>query len=220
MTNAMPSARPSILGRFMRRRAISFIFKGVIAAAFLMSTLNARAQSASDTGPEAGTHEIQFWVGGGHSVAGGEHNTSVANLGFRYGWVLSGLHGPGFLRGRFEYAVDAVPMFLFFQPSGSAYAAGVDPVALKWNFAVKGDVKPYFDLTEGLLLSNKLVPPGSAHVNFQSGFALGVNVFHGRYHLSPEIRFMHISNASISRYNPGINTLQARIGLGFFSRKK
>jgi hypothetical protein len=209
--------RFSTLGSFMRRRAIWLILKGVIAAAFLACALTASAQSD----PEAGSHEIQFWAGGGHSLAGGEHNTDVMNFGFRYGWLLTDPHGPSFLRGRFEFAVDAVPAFLFFQPSTStAYAAGLDPVVLKWDFAPKGDIKPYFDLTEGFLISNTFVPPGASHVNFQSGFALGVDVFRGRYYFSPEIRFMHISNAAISNYNPGINTLQARIGFGFFSRKK
>src|SRR6202521_1297686 len=126
MSRAKLSVRPSRVERFMRRRTIWFIWKGLFAGALLVCTLTARAQSASDAEPEAGSHEIQVWAGGGYSVAGGEHNIGVANLGFRYGWVLSGLRGSGFLRGRFEYAVEAVPMFLFFQPSGTVYGAGVN----------------------------------------------------------------------------------------------
>lgn len=105
-------------------------------------------------------HEIQVWGGGGGSVVGGARNIGVTNLGFRYGWVLTGSHGPGFLHGSFEYAVDAVPMFLFFQSSGTAYGAGLNPVDLKWNFD-RGDsasIKPYFEINEGMLLTNELVP--------------------------------------------------------------
>src|SRR5690348_3383958 len=58
--------------------------------------------------PEDGGRELQVWTGGGHSVPGGTSNTSVWNVGLRYGWILSSPHGPGFLNGRFEYAVDAV----------------------------------------------------------------------------------------------------------------
>ena len=43
-------------------------------------------------------------------------------------------HLPGFLRGRFEYAVDAVPVFFVFQPANTAFGVGFDPLGLKWNF--------------------------------------------------------------------------------------
>src|SRR5437868_14838103 len=78
--------------------------------------------------PEDGGHELQWWAGGGHSVAGGTSKTSVVNLGLRYGWILTRPHGPGFLNGRFEYAVDAVPAFLVFQPANTAYGVGLNPL--------------------------------------------------------------------------------------------
>ena len=84
--------------------------------------------------PEEGGREFQVWTGGGHSVAGGTSNTGVWNLGLRYGWVLTAPHGPGFLKGRFEYAVDAVPAFVVFQPHNTAYGAGVNPLGLKMDF--------------------------------------------------------------------------------------
>ena len=67
--------------------------------------------------PEKGSNEVQIWAGGGHSVSGGRGDTGAFNAGLRYGWVLTGPHLPSFLRGRFEYAVDAVPVFLVFQPA-------------------------------------------------------------------------------------------------------
>src|SRR5579859_396626 len=81
--------------------------------------------------PERGGHEIQAWTGGGHSVSGGRGDTGVFNVGLRYGWILTGSHLPGFLRGRFEYAVDVVPVFLVFQPTDTAYGAGFNPLGLK-----------------------------------------------------------------------------------------
>jgi len=35
---------------------------------------------------------------------------------------------------------------------------------------------------------------------------------------SAEVRYMHISNAGISALNPGVNTLQLRVGVGMFTR--
>ena len=62
--------------------------------------------------PEDGGHEFQVWTGGGHSVPGGTSDTSVWNAGVRFGWVLTRPHGPGILKGRFEYVLDATPLFL------------------------------------------------------------------------------------------------------------
>lgn len=189
----------------------------MVAGALALCVPSARAQSTSGGGAEAAGSEIQVWTGGGSAVPGGAQNTGVWNLGFRYGWVLTGPHGPGFLRGRFEYAVDAVPMFLVFQPSGTAYGAGLNPVAVKWNFDAGSRVKPYLDITEGVLFTNILVPAGTSHVNFDSSFALGLNVPHGRYHWNVEVRYMHISNAGLTNPNPGLNTIQFRLGLGLFT---
>ena len=46
----------------------------------------------AQTRVEDGGHEIQLWSGGGHSVAGGTSDTSVWNLGLRYGWILTRPH--------------------------------------------------------------------------------------------------------------------------------
>jgi len=44
--------------------------------------------------------------------------------------------------------------------------------------------------------------------------------FLGERAWSVEVRYLHISNAGLSTPNPGINTLQVRVGIGkFFSRK-
>ena len=175
---------------------------------------------SAQVGPEAGGHEVQVWAGGGHSVAGGRGNTGTCNAGLRYGWVLTGLHLPGFLRGRFEYAVDAVPVFLVFQPANTAYGAGFDPLGLKWNFQRHGRISPYLELTGGTLFTNHSVPTGTNTVNFTDQAALGMHIFGARKNMSIELRYMHISNAGLATPNPGINTVQVRLGLGkFFGRK-
>ena len=93
--------------------------------------------------PEDGGHEVQVWTGGGHSVPGGTSDTSVWNAGVRYGWILTQPHGPGFLKGRFEYALDAMPVFMVFQRYNTAYGAGFSPLGLKWDFAARGRIEPY-----------------------------------------------------------------------------
>lgn len=185
-------------------------------ALLLFAVVPCLAQAA----PEKGGHEIELWAGGGHSVAGGRGDTGVFNAGLRYGWILTDPHLPGFLRGRFEYAVDAVPVFLAFQPTNTAYGAGFDPLGLKWNFERHGHFSPYLELTGGVLFTNHSVPTGTNPVNFMDQAALGAHILGAKHNVSLELRYMHISNAGLGNPNPGVNTVQVRLGVGrFFNRK-
>jgi len=202
--------------------------KIALAAILLLSGLYSIAQAR----PEDGGHELQLWTGGGHSVSGGRGDTSVWSVGVRYGWILTRPHGPGFLKGRFEYAVDAVPVFMVFQPvlvpvgqpgagssSGTVYGGGVNPLNLKWNLASRGSLAPYLELSGGTLFSTQEVPPGTSTVNFTSSAAVGVHFLGDTHNWSLEARYLHISNAGLTVPNPGINTVQVRLGIGkFFGR--
>jgi hypothetical protein len=198
----------SLLGRIY-----FFLLLGLAA---LLFTSQAKAQSM----PEEGGRELQFWTGGGYTVPGGTKNTGVWNAGVRYGWILTRPHGPGFLKGRFEYAVDAIPVFLVFQPANTAYGAGFDPIDLKWNFATRSLYVPYLEIEGGTLFTNHTIPTGTNAVNFMSSGVLGVHLLGPRYAWSIEARYMHISNAGLATPNPGINTFQVRLGIGRFVPKK
>ena len=178
----------------------------------LLTCVTSLAQAA----PEQGGNEVEIWAGGGHSVPGGTKDTGVFNAGLRYGWILTGLHLPGPLRGRFEYAVDAVPIFLVFQPANTAYGVGFDPLGLKWNFQRRGRLSPYLELTGGVLFTNHNVPANTNDVNFMDQAALGTHILGVKYNVSLELRYMHISNAGLGNLNPGVNTVQVRLGVGRF----
>lgn len=192
----------------MARLLLALIFCGMLCAPAT------RAQA----GPEQGGNDLQVWTGGGHGLNGSTANNAVWNLGARYGWILTAPHGPGFLQGEFEYAVDVVPVFVVSQKTDTAYGFGLNPFALKWNFTRSRRVIPYFELGGGTLFTNVNVPPGTSHVNFTSSGALGLHFPQSKFNWSAELRFMHISNASLANLNPGINTLQLRIGFGRFTR--
>lgn len=190
------------------RLLTGFLFVALLGAPFAMA----------QAGPEQGGHELQLWTGGGHGLNGSSASTGVWNVGARYGWILTAPHGPGFLRGQFEYAVDVVPVFVVVQRTGTAYGFGLNPFAFKWNFTKAQKVVPYFELGGGTLFTNDFVPPGTSHVNFTTSGALGLHFLRSKYNWSAEIRFMHISNAGLADLNPGINTLQLRLGFGRFTR--
>lgn len=182
----------------------------------IFALLITSSASLAQTGPEKGGHEVQVWAGGGHSVAGGRGKTGTFNAGLRYGWILTNPHLPGFLRGRFEYAVDAVPVFFAFQPANTAYGTGFNPLGLKWNFDRHGRLSPYLELEGGVLFTNHDVPTGTNTVNFMDQAALGTHVLGEKYNWSVELRYMHISNAGLATPNPGVNTVQVRLGIGRF----
>lgn len=191
----------------------------ILALGFLALILYAPAARAQ-AGPVEGEHEIQFWTGGGHGTNGSQSSDKLWNLGFRYGLILTAPHGPGFLRGRLEYAVDAVPAFLVVQKQNTAYGVGVNPFAFKWILDTKRSVAPYFELGGGTLFTNNQVPAGTSRVNFTTGGAVGLHFLQSKHNVSAELRFMHISNAGLASPNPGINTVQLRIGFGWFSQKE
>jgi Lipid A 3-O-deacylase (PagL) len=199
MTGRMPFSRPWAAG--------------IVSLCFFSTTM-----LCGQTGPQQGGAEIQLWTSAGHSVSGGRGDTGIWNIGLRYGWVLLDSHGPSFLRGRFEYAIDAVPAYLLFQPANTAYGVGLNPLNLKWNFERHDRLVPYAELSGGLLFTNHEVPPRTSTVNFTPSAAFGAHILGDRFAWTLEARYLHISDAGLSRLNPGINTVEFRIGVGRFSK--
>lgn len=167
--------------------------------------------------PAAGNNELALWASGGRGTTGRTAGTGILSFGLRYGWVMSRPHGPGPLRGSFEYAVDAVPATLVFQ-STTTFGTGIDPVVLKWNFERRGRWAPYMEIDGGLLFTSDQVPPGTSNVNFTPGAAFGIQFFGRHWNPMLAARYLHISNAGLSAPNPGINTVQVMLGLGRFFR--
>lgn len=194
----------------MRKLVISFVSIFVL--------LNA-ASMLAQARPEDGGTEMQVWSAGGASVPGGTKDVHLWNAGVRYGWILTRPHGPGFLKGRFEYVLDATPVFVVWQKYNTAYGAGFSPLGLKWDFATRGRVVPYLELNGGTLFTNEDVPVGTSDVNFTDAGAFGVHFLGDKYAWSVEARYLHISNAGLSNPNPGINTVEVRIGFGRFRHK-
>jgi lipid A 3-O-deacylase len=199
---------------------MSHLITGLLKISFLAALLLGTPALFAQDAPEKGDHEIEAWAGGGHSASGGTSNTGVFNVGLRYGWLLTGPHGPGVLKGSFEYAVDAVPAFIVFQPANTAYGLGLNPLGLKWNFAPRGSLMPYFELGGGTLFTSHNVPTGTSSVNFTSAAALGFHHLGDKLTWSLDVRFMHISNAGLTAHNPGINTVQVRLGVGAFRHRR
>jgi hypothetical protein len=207
----MPRGGINRSGDPLVRRAFTSLFFAAVLCAPL-----ARSQA----GPVEGGHELQLWTAGGHGITGSQSGDGLWNVGLRYGLILTAPHGPGFLRGRLEYAVDAVPVFMIFQKTNTAFGGGVNPFVFKWALDTHRTVVPYFEIGGGTLFTNVKVPEGSSRINFTSSAALGLHFLRSKHNISAEVRYMHISNAGLSSPNPGINTIQFRLGFGRFSQKE
>ena len=194
--------------------------RSTISTLFLFAFFVCAPLTRSQAGPVEGEHEVQIWTGGGHGTNGSQSSDGVWNVGLRYGLILTKPHGPGILRGRLEYAVEAVPAFVVVQKQNTAYGVGVNPFAFKWAFATRGNVVPYLEIGGGTLFTNTQVPAGTSRINFTSGGAVGLHFLRSKRNFSAEVRYMHISNAGLATPNPGVNTIQLRLGFGWFSQKE
>jgi hypothetical protein len=185
----------------------------VLVAIVLVDAQRIWAQEAS---PENSSRELQIWTSGGHGINGSQSGDALWNLGLRYGLILTAAHGPGILKGQLEYAVDVVPVWVIAQKTNTAYGGSVDPFAFKWIFDSAKRVKPYFQIEGGALFTNTKVPEGTSQINFTTSGGIGAHFLGRKHNFSAEVRFQHISNAGMTNPNPGINTMQVRIGFGEF----
>jgi Lipid A 3-O-deacylase (PagL) len=158
------------------------------------------------------------WTGGGHGINGSQSGTGVWNLGLRYGLLLTAPWGPGFMRGQMEYAFDVVPVWVIAQKTDNVYGASIDPFAFKWILSQPKKVRPFFQIEGGALFTAREVPEGTSQINFTTSGGIGAHFLGEKHNFSVEVRFQHISNAGMTNPNPGINTMQVRIGFGAFRK--
>lgn len=177
--------------------------------------------SETDHGPQTGAYELQFWSAGGDGlrIAPSNPNGSFWNIGLRFGYILTGEHGPGPLRGRFEYVADVIPVIHFHFPGQTAWGGGIVPIGMKWDFVTRHRIAPYVELNGGGIITNHDVPQGGSMFNFTASSSVGVHVLHGRFNWSAEVRLYHVSNAGLAE-NPSFNTIGLAVGFGTFSRSR
>jgi lipid A 3-O-deacylase len=171
------------------------------------------------------TWEFGPWFGGGTGL-GHASDFKFINAGVRIGRVLTHEIGDGKYRGTFEWASDIMPLYEIRQaafydsgPTKWIYGFAANPVVLKWNWTGGNKVVPYFAAEGGILFSTDDVPAvKTSSFNFLPGGAFGLYFLRNERHaIDASVHVTHISNASLSGRNPGINaTMQFRIGYTWF----
>jgi len=176
-------------------------------------------------GPEKHSNEWQVWFAGSDPFAAFRDDPTAKTwmAGATYGRVLTEAHGRGILRGRLEGGFEIDPLMSIDLPHRLVYAVGITPFLWKWDFVTRRRLSPYFEIAGGGLWGNHQVVPGTTTFNFMPSVAVGVNFpasRSGKYSWTADVRFFHISNGGITDDNPGLNTIQFRLGFGVFTHPR
>jgi lipid A 3-O-deacylase len=126
--------------------------------------------------------------------------------------------GRGWLRGRFEYGVDFIPIFVQFTPE-RIFGTAFDPIILRWNSTRhRGPVSPFVELAGGGVHTGVNFPAGdSSTFNFIARGGGGVLIaIRQNQALELACRWWHISNANLGSRNPEFNGVQVSLGWHWF----
>src|SRR5437016_1946475 len=187
--------------------ALPFIACLITLAAPTRAQQSSAAQPANSLADGRGSWEFGAFLGGG-TGAGKSSDTQFLFAGGRAGRVLTpDLARSTLLRGNFEYAVEVMPVYTVFTPSGAVYGASIKPFIVRWNFTANRRVIPYFHFAGGVLFTTSDVPPpNTSSINFTPQLGGGIHWF-----VRPErsvdfgLDLVHHSNASLGDHNPGYN---------------
>lgn len=182
----------------------------------LLSTITVSAQE--DVAAKSPHWNFGVFATGGTGLYQ-DSNVQMFGVGGRFGRVLIHQHGPGVLRGTFEWNGEVLPLYQFYREGETTTGAVINPIVMKWNFTRGKKVIPFFQAMTGVILTTKDFPPGdTSSINFNSGAAVGMNIFTtGKRSVAFDVRALHISNASIGNHNPGVNTsLQFTVGYSWW----
>lgn len=147
-----------------------------------------------------------------HSAGG--HRYALQTIS--YGRVLMAPRGLGALRGRFEWAIEVVPIYGQYSPERT-YGFGITPLVWRWNFEPGGRLAPFAELAGGGLWTRNPVPVRTTTANFTAHAGAGVRYFfRPREALVFGYRLHHISNGNRLDSNPGVNAHVIQVGWSYF----
>jgi hypothetical protein len=129
-----------------------------------------------------------------------------------------------------SYAAGVMPAAIVVQPrqsgvnraSHSVYGFAVTPVGFVFEFAARRRVHPLVETSGGIIASTEPIPTNTVNatgLNFLFYFGGGLRVqLHERGAVSLGYRFLHISNAGTTNFNPGLDNNVFYVGYSFHLR--
>lgn len=174
-----------------------------------------------------------------HFTGEKEYNTAGRKLGvavFRWGRVIGTVKNV-----TYQYLFEAVPFIIslknevvnpdYVSPTATptiaptkretSYGFGVTPATFRFYFLAKNRLKPFIHVGAGFMFTNKAMPlPETSWFNFTGYYGGGLMYQIKRNRaVTLSYRYLHISNASMTRINPGYNANTFALGYSFFYGK-
>jgi hypothetical protein len=179
-------------------------------AAALLTGCSSAAQESS------GNWDIAVWVSGstGEELTNSFGEAQLWSAGVFVGRPITAEIGRGWRRGRLEYGMNLLPVFVQSRPR-LLYGGGFEPVVLRWNSNIRlREAHPYVELAGGVLRSTGNLPSGdTSNFNFIASGGGGLQVaLKGKRFMDLGVRWEHVSNANLGTRNPEFNGIEVRVG--------
>lgn len=127
-------------------------------------------------------------------------------LAVEIGRIVSKPHGRGVVAGQFEILMQVMPIAV--RGPEDFWGVGLSPLFFRWNFSGTRRVRPFAEVSGGLMLIDWDTPgPGRIARNFNEQAGLGIRIGHGSGRgVIVGYRYQHISNGSPSLPSPAVDT--------------
>ena len=101
------------------------------------------------------------------------------------------------------------------------YGSGLSPVGFQADFLPLHRVQPFLSTDGGFIyFSDRVLSPQGSRYMYTIDYGTGVNIFHHRNKaITIGYRYQHLSNANISRHNPGTDANTFYVGVSRFRTK-
>ncbi len=163
-------------------------------------------------------HEFQFFAGYSpvsSTIVGVETGRRFALAGFSYSyrcWVWDSTS--------ISYTAAVAPAAILIQPGGHAvYGFAIAPLGFTMDVARHRRAHPFVEIAGGVIASAEPIPerqPDATGLNFLISLGGGIRWKTGRRNeLQAGYRFLHISNAFTTNFNPGVDNNVLYVGYSF-----
>jgi hypothetical protein len=117
------------------------------------------------------------------------------------------------------YSAAVLPVSVVLEPDHAVYGFGVMPLGFVFNFHHQARVHPFAEMLGGILASTEPVPleaPDATGLNFMFDIGGGIRWKPARNRaFIAGYKFLHISNAGTTRFNPGLDNNVFYVGFAF-----
>jgi hypothetical protein len=180
------------------------------------------APLVGDAQPRLAAGTAEFTLAGGfsasHELSGTDTGITGTHIIPHVGFVVTETIGPAWLpawlHGNLELIAE--PTVLHLNSAESTNFVGLTALG-RWIFLAKGRVRAFVEAGPGLLTGESGLPQTDCDVNFSLQAGVGLLLFWSEQHaVTLGYRLHHLSNGSVCRGNPGLNSALFILGLSVF----